>query len=181
MEADFDIDAVLLAQRLIGAQLLVRGVGGVIIETEAYRQDDPASHSFGGLRGRNAAMFGPAGHAYVYRSYGIHLCLNVVARRGEAVLIRALAPTVGQDVMRDRRQGRPLCSGPGRLAEALGITLSDDAEPFDGGEMSICFDDRPKHLLVGPRIGISKAKDRLWRFGLSGVAGLSKPFPRGQD
>lgn len=172
------LDAVALARRLIGASLFVRGTGGVIIETEAYGRDDPASHSFRGLTARNASMFGPAGHAYVYRSYGIHLCLNVVARPGEAVLIRALAPRVGIELMRARRRGSPLlCSGPGRLTEALGITPEDDAAPFGTDDFAITLPAAAPELLAGPRIGISKAQDRPWRFGLAGANGLSRPFP----
>lgn len=172
------LDAVALARRLIGATLLVRGAGGTIIETEAYGRDDPASHSFRGPTRRNASMFGPAGHAYVYRSYGIHLCLNVVAGPGEAVLIRALAPQTGIELMRSRRRGSPLlCSGPGRLAEALGIRPEDDGAPFDGTDFSIALPGTTPDLLVGPRIGISKAQDLPWRFGLAGVTGLSRPFP----
>lgn len=171
------LDAVALARALIGAELLVRGVGGTVIETEAYLRDDPASHSFHGPRPRNAAMFGPSGHAYVYRSYGLHLCLNVVARPGEAVLLRALHPTVGLKVMAERRGGGALCSGPGRLTQALGVTLADDGAPFDGQDLAIRLHEGPLELLAGPRIGISKAQDRPWRFGLTGAAGLSRPFP----
>ena len=173
------LEAVALARRLIGAMLVVRGAGGIVIETEAYGRDDPASHSFRGPTGRNASMFGPAGHAYVYRSYGIHLCLNVVARRGEAVLIRALEPRIGIALMQARRRGSALlCSGPGRLAEALGIRPEDDGAPFDGTDFSLTLPGETPELWVGPRIGISKAQDLPWRFGLAGAEGLSRPFPR---
>ncbi|WP_374301259.1 DNA-3-methyladenine glycosylase [Paracoccus sp. (in: a-proteobacteria)] len=167
-----------LARRLIGARLLVRGTGGTIIETEAYGRDDPASHSFRGPTARNAAMFGPAGHAYVYRSYGIHLCLNVVGQPGEAALVRALAPTTGIEAMTMRRRGSALlCSGPGRLAEALGIRPEDDGAAFDGTDFAIVLAPHRPALLTGPRIGISKARDLPWRFGLAGARGLSRPFP----
>ena len=170
--------AVDLARRLIGATLLVRGAGGTIIETEAYTRDDPASHSFRGPTARNASMFGSAGHAYVYRSYGIHLCLNVVARPGEAVLIRALDPTTGIEAMALRRNSPQLCNGPGRLTQALGIRPEDDGAPFDGTDLAIALSpDRPD-LLAGPRIGISRAQDLPWRFGLAGARGISRPFPR---
>ncbi|MDP3263627.1 MAG: DNA-3-methyladenine glycosylase [Tabrizicola sp.] len=172
------LGAVDLARRLIGARLVVRGAGGVVIETEAYGRDDPASHSFAGPTRRNAAMFGPAGHAYVYRSYGIHLCLNVVARPGEAVLIRALWPDVGLDMMQERRRRPELCNGPGRLAEALGIRPEDDGAAFDGGALAITLAAALPDLLVGPRIGISKAQDVPWRFGLAGAKGLSRAFAR---
>ncbi|TJZ90340.1 DNA-3-methyladenine glycosylase [Paracoccus gahaiensis] len=172
------LGAVDLARRLIGALLVVRGAGGVIIETEAYLRDDPASHSFRGPTPRNAAMFGPAGHAYVYRSYGIHLCLNVVGLPGEAVLIRALDPTEGLDLMHARRGQEPLCSGPGRLSQALGLRPEDDGAPFDGGDLALVLSDARPDLLQGPRIGISRAQDRLWRFGLAGARGLSRPFPK---
>lgn len=172
------LDAVALARRLIGAELLVRGAGGVIIETEAYGRDDPASHSFRGPTRRNASMFGAPGHAYVYRSYGIHLCLNVVARPGEAVLIRALAPRTGIELMQMRRGSALLCNGPGRLAQALGIRPEDDGAPFDGTDFSITLPCATPDLLVGPRIGISKAQDLPWRFGLARAEGLSRPFPR---
>lgn len=171
------LDAVALARRLIGARLVVRGAGGIVIETEAYGRDDPASHSFRGPTPRNASMFGPAGHAYVYRSYGIHLCLNVVAQAGEAVLIRALAPGTGIELMQARRGRGPLCSGPGRLAQALGLDMDDDGAPFDGGDFSITLPLASPRLLVGPRIGISRAQDLPWRFGLAGAEGLSRPFP----
>ncbi|CAM4005532.1 DNA-3-methyladenine glycosylase [Paracoccus yeei] len=172
------LGAVDLARRLIGASLDVRGTGGIIIETEAYARDDPASHSFRGPTPRNASMFGPAGRAYVYRSYGIHLCLNVVARPGEAVLIRALAPQRGLDLMRQRRQSPLLCNGPGRLTQALGITPQDDGAPFDGDALAITLAEVTPDVVAGPRIGISKAQDLPWRFGLAGAAGLSRPFPR---
>lgn len=174
-----DLDVVSLARALIGARLSVRGCGGRIIETEAYARDDPASHSYRGQTLRNAAMFGPAGTAYVYRSYGIHLCLNVVGRRGEAVLIRALEPLFGLDDMRRRRPSGPLCAGPGRLAAALGITLDDNGAVFGDG-LRLDPDSAPdRPLLVGPRIGISRATDLPWRFGLAGSSGLSRPFPPG--
>lgn len=171
------LGAVALAQRLIGANLLVRGVGGIIIETEAYTQDDSASHSFKGPTQRNASMFGPAGHAYVYRSYGIHLCLNVVARPGEAVLLRALTPHTGLELMKMRRGSPLLCSGPGRLAEALGIRPDDDGARFNESDLSIALPYELPELLRGPRIGITKAQDLPWRFGLVGATGLSRPFP----
>ena len=206
---DPQITATDLAQRLIGAVLRVRGVGGIVVETEAYGRDDPASHSFRGPTLRNAAMFCPAGHAYVYRSYGIHLCLNVVARPGEGVLIRALAPDTGIAAMVLRRGTvdlRQLCSGPGKLGQALGITLADNGQPFTDQTIDVqrCFDpcldvgpvgDRPSdgqfsdelplflalspaaHALVtGLRIGISRARDQPWRFGLAGSPWLSRPF-----
>ncbi|WP_019956118.1 DNA-3-methyladenine glycosylase [Yoonia vestfoldensis] len=172
------LDAVALARRLIGAGLTVRGAGGTIIETEAYVRDDPASHSFRGRTARNAAMFGPSGHAYVYRSYGIHLCLNVVALPGEAVLIRAILPEIGVDAMRQRRGNTQLCNGPGRLTEALAIQPTDDGAPFDGVDLAITLPEVAPPILVGQRIGISKAQDLPWRFGLVGARGLSRPFTR---
>ncbi len=172
------LDAPGLARRLIGARLLVRGVGGIVIETEAYGRDDPASHSFRGPTPRNAAMFGPAGHAYVYRSYGIHLCLNVVGRPGEAALIRAIAPDAGVEIMRSRRGSDQLCNGPGRLTQALGVRPEDDGAPLDGPDLTITLASSVPDLLVGTRIGISKAQDLLWRFGLAAARGLSRPFPR---
>jgi DNA-3-methyladenine glycosylase len=186
MQMDFrqqiaGLDAPALARRLIGAVLVIRGSGGTIIETEAYCRDDPASHSFRGPSLRNAAMFGPAGHAYVYRSYGIHLCLNVVAQPGAAVLIRAIQPQIGIDAMRQRRGAATLCNGPGRLGAALGITLQDNHAPFDGTALAIILPLTPPALLIGPRIGITKARDRPWRFGLAGARGLSRPFNQQQS
>ncbi len=183
---DFSADAHEVAQRLIGVTLLVDGVGGRIVETEAYDRDDPASHAFPGPTVRNAVMFGPPGHAYVYRSYGIHWCLNFVCREeghGAGVLIRAIEPTEGIARMRERRgveDLRLLCSGPGKLGQALGIDHSLngkrlDAPPFrllEGGHS-----DHPVVLAVGPRIGISKAVDKAWRFGEKGSRYWSKPFP----
>lgn len=174
-----EIDICDLARRLIGARLLFRGVGGIILETEAYGRHDPASHSFRGPGRRNAVMFGPAGHAYIYRSYGLHDCLNVVGRPGEAVLIRALEPQIGVAQMRLNRPKGPLCAGPGRLAQALGITAADNGKPFDGTEFSLMLSSGPAPaLLTGPRIGISRATELAWRFGLAGAAGMSRPFPR---
>ena len=175
----FDQDILELARSLPGARLLVRGVGGTVIETEAYGRDDPASHSFRGPTARNAAMFGAPGTVYVYLSYGCHLCLNVVGRPGEAVLIRALLPEVGVDEMiRRRGTARDIASGPGRLGQALGVALEDSGKRFDGGEFLLEPGVPPDRLLVGPRIGITKAADRPWRFALAGVQGLSRPFPR---
>ena len=171
-----------VARALIGCTLLVDGVGGIIVETEAYDRTDPASHSFRGPRPRNATMFGPVGRLYVYRSYGLHLCANVVAgtEPGSAVLLRAIEPTAGLDVMRRRRGLEAptiLCSGPGRLTQALGIEPGHDgawlhAPPFTlgtrGGEPT---------LAVGRRIGLTKGVEAPWRFGLAGSRFLSRPFP----
>lgn len=179
---DFDASSVEVARALIGALLLVDGVGGRIVETEAYDAGEPASHSYGGPSARNAALFGPPGHAYVYRSYGIHWCLNVVCREtghGAGVLIRALEPTVGLDVMRERRGGvddRLLCSGPGRLGQALGITRAQDGLPLDRAPFELRPAAGPQELLVGVRIGISKAIDMPWRFGLHGSRFVSRRF-----
>jgi DNA-3-methyladenine glycosylase len=179
---DFNASSVDLARALIGAELLVDGVGGCIVETEAYDADDPASHSHGGPSRRNATMFGPPGHAYVYRSYGIHWCLNFVCREvghGAGVLIRALEPTHGLDVMRERRglaDERLLCAGPGRLAQALGITGSHDGLPLDREPFELRPSPLPASVLVGVRIGISKARHMPWRFGLRGSRFVSRRF-----
>ena len=180
---DFAGDAPVVAQALIGATLLVNGVGGLIVETEAYDREDPASHSFSGPTPRNQAMFGPPGRAYVYRSYGIHWCLNVVCREeghGAGVLIRAIEPLAGIDTMRARRgleDAGLLCSGPGKLGQALGITRDHNGVPLD----CLPFDMRaaPAGMVVvsGPRIGISKGMDKSWRFGLAGSRFLSRRFP----
>jgi DNA-3-methyladenine glycosylase len=178
----FDRDVCDLARALIGATLLVRGVGGTILETEAYGRDDPASHSFAGPSRRNAAMFGPPGSVYIYLSYGCHLCLNVVGRPGEAVLFRAILPQVGPHIMAQRRAKVSalslLTSGPGRIGQALGISLEDNGRMFGDGDFSITATECPApNILVGPRIGVSKATDRLWRFGLADATGLSRKFP----
>ncbi|MEJ1156826.1 DNA-3-methyladenine glycosylase [Prosthecomicrobium sp. N25] len=178
----FEAGAVAVARALIGAVLTVDGVGGVVVETEAYEADDPASHSFPGPTPRNAAMFGPPGCAYVYRSYGIHWCLNVVtgpSGHGAAVLIRAIEPTLGLDAMRARRgigDPRRLCAGPGRLCQALGITLAQNGLPLDRPPFALDLRPAGAPVLAGPRIGISKAAERPWRFGLAGSPYLSRPL-----
>jgi DNA-3-methyladenine glycosylase len=171
-----------VASDLIGAELLVDGVGGLIVEVEAYDHEDPAAHGFRGRTPRNAAMFGPPGHAYVYRSYGMHWCINFVCE-GEgiasAVLIRALEPQVGLATMRSRRRiddERLLCSGPGRLTEALGVTRAHDGLALDLPPFTLRARDGPIDVLVGPRIGITKAADKPWRYGLAGSKFLSRPF-----
>jgi DNA-3-methyladenine glycosylase len=171
-----------VAPELIGATLLFDGIGGMIVEVEAYHHTDPAAHSFRGRTARNAIMFGPAGYAYVYRSYGIHWCLNFVCERqgsASAVLIRALEPRQGIAAMRRRRKvhdERLLCSGPGRLCQALGITgaqngLALDRPPF---ELRTCREE--VEIAIGPRIGITKAADIPWRYGLKHSRFISKPF-----
>lgn len=185
MVLDFSAPSHEVAQRLIGVTVLVDGVGGRIVETEAYDRDDPASHTFNGLTPRNAVMFGPPGHAYVYRSYGIHWCLNFVCREaghGAGVLIRAIEPTLGLGRMRERRgleDARLLCSGPGRLAQALGIDAGFNGKSLDAPPFVLIASpaDRPAVMVdAGPRIGISKAVDVPWRFGEQGSRFLSKPF-----
>ena len=168
-----------VARDLIGCTLQVDGVGGVIVETEAYAADDAASHSFGGPTRRNAAMFGPFGHAYVYRSYGIHWCLNFVCQPGSAVLVRALEPTTGTDRMEERRRlpdRSLLCSGPGRLCQALGVTLEHNGLPLDQPPFWLSPGGRAAAIVLGTRIGIKKAVDLPWRFALAGSRFLSKPL-----
>lgn len=182
---DFAGDAALVAQRLIGATLLVDGVGGRIVETEAYDHEDPASHSYAGPTARNAAMFGPPGRAYVYRSYGIHWCLNFVCREedhGAGVLIRAIEPLEGLETMRERRglqEAALLCAGPGRVGQALAITHALNGHRLDRAPFQVLAAPQPHDVVVGPRIGISKAADVPWRFGLAGSRFLSKRFPPG--
>ena len=172
-----------VARELIGCVVSHGGASGVIVETEAYDQSDPASHTHMGPTARNAAMFGPSGHAYVYRSYGIHWCLNFTCRpagHGAGVLIRALEPRVGLEQMQQRRGGiadpRLLCSGPGRLGQALGITLAHYGLPLDRPPFFVAAPGEAVEAVVGPRIGISKGMDAPWRFGLPGSRYLSKPF-----
>jgi DNA-3-methyladenine glycosylase len=180
---DFARDSPDVARRLIGMRLLVGGVGGIIVETEAYDRKDPASHTFSGPTPRNEVMFGPPGRAYVYLSYGIHWCLNFVCREaghGAGVLIRALEPTTGIAAMMDRRQQqdlRLLCSGPGRLGQALGITRALNGKRIDRSPFSLTAGTTRLELVHGPRIGISKAVDQPWRFGLAGSRYVSRPFP----
>src|SRR5262249_25561278 len=163
--------------------LLVDGVGGIIVELEAYDQEDPASHGFRGRTARNAAMFGPAGYAYVYRSYGIHWCLNLVCAepaRADAVLIRALEPTQGVDTMRARRRVsalRSLCSGPGKLCEALAVTREHDGRPLDEPPFDLIARAEAPRITTGPRIGITRAAELTWRYGIEGSPFLSRRFP----
>jgi DNA-3-methyladenine glycosylase len=178
----FDRNVHEVAPELIGATLLVEGVGGTIVEVEAYDHEDPAAHGFGGRTPRNASMFGPAGHAYVYRSYGIHWCLNFVCEQegvANAVLIRALEPTAGIAQMQKRRNMqdlRLLCAGPGRLCEALGITRALDGLALDRPPFRLIARPHAVPLAVGPRIGITKAMEKPWRYGLAGSRFLSRPF-----
>ena len=171
-----------VAPELIGATLLVDGVGGTIVEVEAYDEDDPASHGFRGLTARTASMFGPPGHAYVYRSYGIHWCLNLVcAREGraEAALVRALEPTRGLEAMRERRgveAARALCSGPGKLCQALGISRVHDGFALDELPFELGVRESEPQLVVGTRIGITRAVEHPWRYGLAGSPFLSRRF-----
>jgi DNA-3-methyladenine glycosylase len=180
----FDRSVHEVAPELIGATLIYRGCGGIIVELEAYDQSEPAAHSFGGPTPRNAVMFGPPGTAYVYRSYGIHWCLNFVCEpKGSAgaVLLRALQPVEGLARMRRRRgltQERLLCSGPGRLCEALGITGKDNGRELEPPLFVLEPRRRAPAIVTGPRIGITKAVDLPWRYGLKDSPFLSKPFRR---
>jgi DNA-3-methyladenine glycosylase len=178
----FDRSVHEVAPELIGATLLVGGIGGVIVELEAYHHTEPAAHSYGGRTPRNAVMFGSAGVAYVYRSYGIHWCLNFVCE-GEgsaaAVLLRALQPVKGLAAMRRRRglsDERLLCSGPGRLCEALAVTHAHNGRRLDRPPFALFARAQAVEVVTGPRIGISKAVELPWRYGLAGSAFLSKPF-----
>jgi DNA-3-methyladenine glycosylase len=169
-----------VAPELIGATLLVDGVGGRIVEAEAYEQEDPASHAYRGRTPRNAAMFGPPGHAYVYRSYGIHWCLNLVCEEEgvpNAVLLRAVEPTHGLATMRERRgvdDPRLLCSGPGRLCQALGVTGEHDGLPLDHPPFELLERDREVEVVAGPRVGLTRAAELPWRYAEAGSRFLSR-------
>lgn len=180
----FDRSVHEVAPDLIGATFLFDGAGGLIVEVEAYHHTEPAAHSYNGETPRNAVMFGPPGFAYVYRSYGIHWCVNFVCEaRGSAsaVLIRALQPAAGIEAMRRRRgidDERLLCSGPGRVCQALGITRDHNGLPLDRAPFELRARARkePIDILTGSRIGITKAVELPWRYGLKGSRYLSKPF-----
>ena len=171
-----------VAPDLIGATLLFDGVGGRLVEVEAYHHTEPAAHSFRGPTARNAVMFGPAGYAYVYRSYGIHWCLNFVCEpkgSASAVLIRAIEPTAGLPAMRRRRgvaDERLLCSGPGRLCQALRVTALHNGLALDQPPFELFARHDEVEIVTGPRIGITKAVDKPWRYGERGSRFLSKPF-----
>jgi DNA-3-methyladenine glycosylase len=173
-----------VAPDLVGVTLLVDGVGGTIVEAEAYDHEDPAAHGYRGRTARNASMFGPPGHAYVYRSYGIHWCLNFVCEAEEvasAVLIRALEPTRGLAEMRARRgldEPRLLCAGPGRLTQALAVTRAHDGAPLDRPPFELLERQSEPEIVTGPRIGITQAADRPWRYALACSRFLSRPVPR---
>jgi DNA-3-methyladenine glycosylase len=175
-----------VARLLIGVTVLVDGVGGRIVETEAYDREEPASHCYIGQTPRNFSMFGPPGRSYVYRSHGLHWCLNFVCREeghGAGVLIRALEPVAGLDVMRERRgmdDERLLCAGPGRLCQAMGVTREHNNLPLDAPPFVLLPRDHtlPVEVLAGPRIGISKDMELPWRFGVAGSRFLSKPMSK---
>jgi len=178
----FDRSVHKVAPDLIGAMLLIDGVGGVIVEVEAYHHTDPAAHSFTGRTARNAVMFGPPGFAYVYRSYGIHWCLNFVCEEegsASAVLIRALAPAQGIAAMKRRRcvaDERLLCSGPGKLCQALAISRKQNGLTLDRPPFALFARTSEVEIAAGVRIGITKAADKPWRYGLKGSRFLSRPF-----
>lgn len=182
--AFFDRSVHDVAPDLIGATLLVDGIGGAIVEVEAYDRDDPAAHGYRGRTERNASMFGAPGHAYVYRSYGLHWCLNFVCEgvgTPSAVLIRALEPRFGIAIMQARRQVaeiRLLCSGPGRLCQALGLTRAQDGLALDLPPFEIRTRSTSVRIARGLRVGITKAADKPWRYGLVESRFLSRPLSR---
>jgi DNA-3-methyladenine glycosylase len=175
---------VVVARELVGWTLQLDDVGGVIVETEAYREDDPASHSFGGPRGRNATMFGSPGRLYVYRSYGIHWCANIVCAAegvGAAVLLRALEPTSGVERMRERRgvdDPNLLAAGPGRLTQALGISGAHDGVALSEPPFELVPRTRDLDVIASPRVGISRATEKPWRYSVAGSTFVSRPRPR---
>ena len=172
-----------VAPELVGATLLVDGAGGTIVEVEAYHPEDPANHAYRGRTARNASMFGPPGRVYVYRSHGIHWCMNLVCEpegTASAVLLRALEPTRGLETMRERRgldDPRLLCAGPGRLCQALGVTREHDGLPVDEPPFELYARGGDVAVVAGPRIGITRAAELPWRYGLSGSRFLSRRFP----
>lgn len=179
----FHDKAALVAPKLIGAKFLYRGVGGIIVEAEAYDEGDPASHSFAGRHTpRNATMFGAPGHAYIYRSYGVHWCLNFVCEKagvGSAVLIRALEPRWGLAAMQRRRgtdNPRLLCGGPGRLTQALGLTVVQDGKSLLAPPFELVLPEQPAGIAIGTRIGITRGADMPWRFALKASPFLSRPL-----
>jgi DNA-3-methyladenine glycosylase len=171
-----------VAPELIGALLLVDGIGGTIVEVEVYDEEDPASHGYRGRTARNASMFGPPGYAYVYRSYGVHWCLNLVCERegrAEAALVRALEPTHGVEVMRERRRVtdvRRLCSGPGKLCQALAVTRAHDGLALDRPPFELRARAETPEIVTGPRIGITRGAELFWRYGAGGSPFLSRRF-----
>jgi DNA-3-methyladenine glycosylase len=181
-DIDFGASSFSVAKQLIGTFLLLNGVGGIVVETEAYDESEAASHGFNGPSVRNAPLFGPPGRAYVYRSYGIHWCLNIVCREvGHAagVLIRALEPTTGIRLMKRRRGSadlRLLCSGPGRLGQALALSGVLNGKRIDRAPFKLLAPPVKPSIVHGKRIGITKATERAWRFGLNGSAFVSRPF-----
>lgn len=184
LTAFFERDVNVVARELIGWTLLVHGVGGRIVEAEAYDHDDPAAHGYRGRTERTASMFGPPGRAYVYRSYGMHWCLNLVCADvgvPAAVLLRALEPTHGLDAMRIRRgvaAERLLCSGPGRLCQALGVTREHDGLPLDSPPFELRPPAARVEVTAAPRVGITRAVDLPWRYVLAGSPYVSRGLPR---
>jgi DNA-3-methyladenine glycosylase len=183
-DAFFARDVHDVARAIIGAELLIDGVGGIVVEVEAYTREDPASHSYRGETARNASMFGPAGRVYVYRSYGIHWMLNLVCGKvvgdASAVLVRALEPTVGLEAMRQRRGGVPdllLCSGPGRLGQALGVGPDLDGARVGGPRISVAPTAVAFDVVTAPRVGITRAVDEPWRYLMRGSRYASSPRP----
>jgi DNA-3-methyladenine glycosylase len=175
----FDREVTLVARELLGATFLVNGVGGLIVETEAYHPTDPAAHSYRGETARNRSMFQGPGRVYVYRSYGIHWCVNFVCAGAAAILLRALEPTVGLKAMARRRGTkipRELCSGPGKLTEALAITKAHDGLMLDASPFTFIPATSAPAIAIGTRIGITKAVDLPWRFGIAGSPYLSRRF-----
>ena len=178
----FECDVVHVARALIGLLLCFDDTGGLIVETEAYRHDDAASHSYAGQTLRNSSMFGPPGHAYVYRSYGLHWCFNMVCQKGSGVLIRAIEPRVGIERMMQRRKSRnirTLCAGPGRLTQALGITSEHNGFDVLKAPFSLSGE-TAKEVMVDKRIGITKAVEQPWRFGLVNSPFVSRKFLQSQ-